>query len=134
MEIGQFYITNDLPWMEAVLLLHAENTQAILNDHVQIGPVTGVEAFKSLNIGCRNTSTVTTMRKFEADSPLRSHPSANDGASKDEAAFPCGGEAGVTDRPGGWRRCVAPFWDPSCDPTQQALHAVRCTFHFLEDP
>ena len=62
----------NLSWTERVLLLHAETTQgqliveiqslqAILNDHVKIGPVTRIEVFEYLqNFGFRSTSTATT--------------------------------------------------------------------------
>ena len=77
-ENGQFYITNESvmdgnssipsctehsePRNSQILRL-----QAILDDHVKIGPVTGIEVFNQIcrNFGCRSTSTITTTRKFE---------------------------------------------------------------------
>ena len=54
--VGYFYI--NLIWIETALLFQAENPKkqeilkssrlkAVLTDHVKIGPVTGIEVFKS---------------------------------------------------------------------------------------
>ena len=77
-ENGQFYITKEsvMDGHSSTLLCREDSEpgnsqssrlQAFLTDHAKIGPVTGIEVFKSAGtFGVWSTSTVTTTSKFEA--------------------------------------------------------------------